>query len=189
MNIGYAAPASSGPPSYGRGAIAFHWTIALLVVWVGALGLLHDSWPKTAQAFWINVHAVSGLTLWILLIARYGWRIAHAPPSLPADIGTVYRRLSAAAHWGLYALLFITPIIGAVTFIWHGRTLDLGLFKVGFGIAKNRAIFGPTEDIHGYLAYALFALAGLHILAALWHHFVKRDGMLKRMWPAPAAKS
>lgn len=169
--------------SYGRAAIAFHWAVALLVVWVGSLGLLHDSWPKQSHLFWVNIHAVSGLALWILVVARFCWRIAHAPPSLPAHIGPPYRRLSFAAHWGLYALLFVTPIIGIVTFVWHGRVFDLGLFRVDFGIARNRAVFEPTEDVHGYLAYALFALAGVHILAALWHHFVRRDRLLERMWP------
>jgi cytochrome b561 len=81
-------------------------------------------------------------------------------------------------------LLFTTPIVGMVTFIWHGRQLDLGLLRINFGIASNRAVFEPTEDVHGYLAYILFALAGAHILAALWHQFVRRDGVLARMWPS-----
>ena len=176
--------------SYGRGAIAFHWVVALLVVWVGALGLLHDSWPKQTHLFWINIHALSGFALWLLVIARYGWRMAHPVPDLPDDVGPLYRRLSRAAHLTLYALLFVIPIIGIVTFIWHGRVLDLGFIRVNFGVASNRAVFEPTEDLHGYLAYALFALAGVHILAALWHHFVRRDGVLARMWPqlAPATE-
>ncbi len=49
---------------YGSGAIAFHWVMFLLVVWVGSLGLLHDSWLKRTQAFWINLHATLGLLLW-----------------------------------------------------------------------------------------------------------------------------
>jgi cytochrome b561 len=61
--------------------------------------------------------------------------------------------------------------------------LNFGVFALNLGVKKNRAIFGPTEDIHGYLAYALFALAGLHALAALWHRFVLHDGVLARMWP------
>jgi cytochrome b561 len=55
---------------------------------------------------------------------------------------------------------------------------------LNFGVKKNRAIFEPTEDIHGYLAYALFAIAGLHALAALWHQLVLHDGVLARIWPA-----
>ena len=62
------------PARYGRGAMAFHWTMFTLVVIVGVLGLLHDTWPKQTQAFWIGVHALIGLLLWVVLIARLGWR-------------------------------------------------------------------------------------------------------------------
>jgi cytochrome b561 len=177
-------PYQSTPESYGRGAIVFHWAVALLIVWVGFLGLMHDSWPKESHVFWINIHALFGLGLWSLVIARYWWRVTHTPPGLPTSIGPPYRHLSHTVHLCLYALLFITPIIGIVTFIWHGRVFDLGLFRVDFRVPSNRAVFGPTEDIHGYLAYALFALAGVHIAAALWHHFIRRDGILARMWPS-----
>lgn len=175
--------ARSKDESYGSGAIAFHWGMFLLVTVVGILGLLHDSWPKSTQGFWINIHAMLGLLLWVALIARFWWRTRHAPPALPAGVGSMSRRLSVPVHWALYALMFVTPIIGVVTFIWHGRVFDFGLFQVDFGIKSNRAIFHPTEDIHGYLAYALFALAGLHAAAALWHRFFLRDGVLGRMWP------
>lgn len=171
------------PARYGRGAMAFHWTMFTLVVIVGVLGLLHDTWPKQTQAFWIDVHALIGLLLWAVLIARLGWRLRHAPPILPDNLGWFARRLSSPVHWLLYTLLFITPILGFVTFVYHGRIFDFGLFQVNPGIAKNRAIFEPTEDIHGYLAYALFGLAGLHALAALWHQFYLHDGVLLRMWP------
>jgi len=93
------------------------------------------------------------------------------------------RRFATAAHAGLYALMFITPIVGAVTFIWHGRVFDFGLIQVDFAVRKDRATFEPTEDIHGYLAHALFALAGVHALAALWHQFIAHDGLLWRMSP------
>jgi cytochrome b561 len=181
--------ASNDALRYGAGAIAFHWVMFLLVVVVGTLGLLHDSWPKRTQAYWINVHAVIGLLLWLLLIARFWWRVRHPPPPLPADIGAVDRRVSQTVHGLLYALIFVTPFLGVVTFIWHGRIFDFGLFQVDFHVAKNHAVFGPTEDIHGYLAYGIFGIAALHALAALWHHFVKHDGVLRRMWPAaPAAR-
>jgi cytochrome b561 len=169
---------------YGSPAIAFHWISVVLVVTVGVLGLLHDSWPKKTQSFWINIHALIGLMVWVLVVVRFAWRRRHAPPPLPADTSTLVRRLSALVHGSLYALLFVIPIIGVVTFIWHGRAFDFGLFRVDFGVRSNRAIFHPTEDIHGYLAYALFTLVGIHVLAALWHQFVRHDGVLRRMWPS-----
>ena len=174
--------------SYGRIAIGFHWVMALLVVAVGILGLLHDSWPRSTQAFWINIHALIGLTVWLLVMARFGWRSTHRPPDLPPEVGEFSRRVSYVVHLLLYTLLFIIPIFGIVTFIWHGRVFDFGLFRVDFGVPRNRAVFHPTENVHGYLAYALFALIGLHILGALWHHFVRHDAVLQRMWP-PARRA
>jgi cytochrome b561 len=168
---------------YRPGAIAFHWTMFALVVIVGVLGLLHDSWSKQTQSFWINIHALIGLLLWFVLLARFAYRLRHAPPTLPAGIGALSRRFSSPVHLALYGLMFIIPMIGFVTFVYHGRVFNFGIFELNLGVKKNRAIFGPTEDIHGYLAYALFALAGLHALAALWHRFVLHDGVLARMWP------
>ena len=157
----------------------------VLVVCVGVLGLLHDSWPsKPMQRFWINIHAILGLLLWFTLMARFMWRRRHAPPPLMESVGPFSRRIQALVHFSLYALLFVTPIVGIITFVYHGRVFDFGIFKIDFGIKSNRAIFHPTEDLHGYLAYGIFALAGIHALTALWHQFILRDGLLNRMWPA-----
>jgi len=169
---------------YGSAAITFHWLMFALVVCVGSLGLLHDSWPdKASQRFWINIHALLGLLLWLLLFARLSWRLRHAPPAPAASAGLFAQRLAGMVHFLLYLLLFVIPIIGIVTFIYHGRVFDFGLFSVDLHVASNRAVFHPTEDWHGYLAYALFGLAGMHALVALWHQFVLRDGLLARMWP------
>lgn len=174
---------SAGAQRYGAWAITAHWALFVLLVVVGILGLLHDSWPKHSQAFWINVHALFGLSLWTLLILRFVGRLKYPPPPAAADLSVANAKLARAVHLTLYALLFIIPIFGIVTFIWHGRSLDLGLVQLKFGVAKNSAIFEPTEDIHGYLAYGVFGLAAAHALAALWHHFIKHDGVLRRMWP------
>src|ERR1700733_2877382 len=96
---------------YGTAAIAFHWISVVLVVAVGVLGLLHDSWSKDTQAFWINIHALIGLLVWVLVVARFTWRRRHAPPPLPADTGNLVRRLSGLVHGSLYALLLVIPII------------------------------------------------------------------------------
>ena len=188
-----AAQARPASPElrYTHGAMALHWIMAVLIVAVGVLGLLHDSWPRRSQAFWINLHALIGLLVWVLIVVRLWWRLRHPPPALPPEIGLLPRRLSSAAHLLLYLLVFIIPLVGIVTFVWHGRPFDFGLFRVDLGVRSNRAIFHPTEDVHGYLAYTLFALIGIHVLAALWHQFVGRNRLLQRMWPAaaPGARS
>ncbi|MBS0416095.1 MAG: cytochrome b [Proteobacteria bacterium] len=169
------------PGRYGTPAIVLHWLTFALVVIVGVLGLLHDDWPKQTQSFWINMHAVLGTFLWLMLLARLTWRIRQPPPPAAANLSRFALRFSSPVHMALYALLFVIPLVGFVTFVYHGRVFDFGFFQIDFGIEKNRAVFHPTEDIHGYLAYALFALATLHAAAALWHHFYLRDGVLQRM--------
>jgi cytochrome b561 len=181
------APGTPAELRYTHGAMVLHWIMAVLIVVVGVLGLLHDSWPRRSQAFWINVHALIGLLVWVLITVRLWWRRTHPPPALPPEVGVLPRQLSSAVHLLLYLLVFVTPLVGIVTFIWHGRAFDFGLFRVDFGVHKNRAIFHPTEEIHGYLAYTLFALIGIHLLTALWHQFVRRDRLLQRMWPAAAS--
>jgi len=155
--------------------------MAVLILIVGTLGLLHDSWPHATQAKWVNIHALIGLAVWLLLMLRLAWRLSHPPPDLPPDVGEFSRRTSYPVHLLMYLLLFVIPVFGIITFIWHGRVFDFGLIRIDPHVRSNRAIFHPTEDIHGYLAYALFGLIGLHALAALWHHFVRRNRLLLRI--------
>jgi len=171
---------------YGEGAIAFHWLAAALVVFLGVLGLSFDFIPREARPFWINLHVCVGLIYFALVLARLAWRAGHRPPDLPPDIGEFTRRTSVAAHHLLYALMIVIPVIGVVARVWHGRAFDYGLFQLDFGVASDPAVFKPAEKIHQLLAYALFALAGAHAAAALWHHYVRRDGVLLRMMPGGA---
>lgn len=168
---------------YGSTAVAFHWAVAALVVFLGTLGLLFDDIPKESRAFWINVHGCVGLVYFALVIARLVWWTSHKPPDLPPDIGEFDRRFSLAAHHLLYALMVLIPIFGFVAFVWHGRVFDYGLARLNFGVASNRDVFHPAEEVHQLLAYCLFGLAALHAAAALYHHFVRRDGVLLRMLP------
>ncbi len=83
---------------------------------------------------------------------RLGWRLSHRPP----DIGELSRRTSYPVHLLLYLLSWLIPVFWIITFIWHGRVFDFGLFQIDRHVQKDRAVFPPTEEIHGYLAYVLF---------------------------------
>jgi cytochrome b561 len=178
-----AAKQSVAPASarYGAAAITFHWTAAALIVFLGSLGLLFDDIPREARPFWINVHVCVGLFYLASVIARLLWRATHKVPDLPPDVGEFSRRTSFAVHHLLYVLMLLIPLIGVVARVWHGRSFDYGIFQLNFGVASNPAVFHPAEKIHQLLAYALFALAGLHAAGAVYHHFVRRDGILLRM--------
>jgi cytochrome b561 len=169
------------PARYGAGAVTFHWTAAALIVFLGALGLLFDDIPREARPFWINVHVCVGLFYFALVIARLLWRATHKAPDLPPDVGEFSRRTSFAVHHLLYVLMLLIPVIGVVARVWHGRSFDYGVFQLNFGVASNPAVFHPAEKIHQLLAYALFVFAGVHAVGAVYHHFVRRDGILLRM--------
>ena len=86
---------------YDSGAIAFHWTVAAFILFLGVLGLLFDDMPKPMRPFWINVHGSVGLVYLALVVARLAWRIGHPPPRLPADVGEFSRRTSADAPFAI----------------------------------------------------------------------------------------
>ena len=130
---------------YGSTAVAFHWAVAALVVFLGTLGILFDDIPKESRPFWINIHGCVGLVYFVLVIARLGWRASHKPPDLPPDIGEFDRRFSLAAHRLLYALMVLIPIFGFVAFVWHGRAFDYGLARLNFGVASNCGVLSPRR--------------------------------------------
>ena len=164
-------------------AIFLHWTSFALVLFVGVLGLSFGSIPRPNRLFWINIHAVFGLAVLALALARVFWRMRSPPPPYPEGVSALTTRLSKPVHHLLYTLMVVLPLVGIVAFVWHARVFDFGLFKLDFGVASNKPVYEAAEEIHEMLAYSLFGLAGLHGLAALWHHFVQKDLILARMWP------
>ena len=164
-------------------AISLHWSIAILVAFLATLGLLFDDLPRASQPYWINIHAVVGLLFFALVILRALWRRASPPPPLPGEFDEFSRRYSHPIHMLMYAIMLAIPPLGIVAFIWHGRVFNFGLFTLNFGVKSDRTVFHPAETYHLYLVYLLLALIALHILAALWHQFVRKDHILLRMMP------
>ena len=171
------------PPRYDRVAIALHWVVAILIAAVGAVGLMFDNVLHPAKAFWLNLHAIFGLVLFGFILARTTWRLTHPAPALPPGTSMITALSAKVLHRLMYLLMLAIPLIGLISFLWHARVFDFGLFRLDPSIAANRAISRPTQTLHAWLTYALIAALALHVLAALWHHFVLRDGLLARMMP------
>lgn len=168
---------------YSRGAIAFHWTIAALVLANLTIGILHDSLPKAWQAMWW--HKSIGVTVLVLSIGRLAWRLAHRPPPLPIAMSPWERITSKAVHWAFYLLLFVMPLTGWIfssnpeklrPFSWFGL-VSLPMLPVSSGFAA------AAKEAHELLGWTMAALVALHVAAALRHHFLLRDHVLGRMLP------
>ena len=175
---------SASESSYTTPAMAFHWLLALALLMSFAVGLYMADLPLSPQQLKLyNWHKWAGVTILALSVARLLWRLKHRPPAdLPMPAWQA--RASHLTHAGLYLLFFAVPLVGwayssAAGFpvVWFG-VLPLPDF-----VPVDKALAEAIKPWHGALAWALAALAALHVAAALKHHFVDRDGLLARMSP------
>ncbi len=164
-------------------AQAMHWLIALVIFGMFALGLSFDSVPRGTKTWWVNIHTTVGLVLFAFVLFRLFYRIGHKPPPPPQGTSDFIRKAGAASHHLMYLFLIVIPIVGVVAYVWHARVFDFGLFKIDFQVANAKSVYEPAEDLHKYLVFTFMGLVALHFLASLWHHFIKKDGMLWRMIP------
>lgn len=171
---------------YSRGAIAFHWTIAALIIFNLWLGLGHDALPETWKV--MPVHKAVGVTILVLTLARIGWRIAHPAPPLPAHLPGWERAAAHGSHFLLYAFMLIMPLSGwAMVSGVKRRPLEwFGLFDILY-LPVSQGLADVGHDVHELLGWGFVALILLHIGAALRHHFLLRDNVLLRMLPGRSA--
>jgi cytochrome b561 len=175
---------------YGALAMAFHWAIFLLVLVQFALGIVGAQLaPGFDKLVTLARHKSIGLSIFALVALRLGWRLISPPPPLPADMQRGQRRLAHASHALLYVLLFALPISG-----WLFSSAS-GISVSWFGIVALPDLVQPSKPlaqalvrVHAGLAIALALLVSMHVSAAIWHHAVRRDDVLRRMLPGGKAR-
>lgn len=174
---------------YTRTAISLHWLIAILVFSGWGLGWwAHDLPASPDKARYFSWHKWIGVTVFLLALARAGWRATHAAPPLPATTAPWQASAARVSHFLLYVLMLVLPLSGWLMSSAKGfQTVYFGVIPLPDLLAKNEPLGKLLSEIHEQLAYALAALVGLHAAAALKHHFVDKDGVLRRMLPALGA--
>jgi cytochrome b561 len=129
-------------------------------------------------------HKSVGMTVLMLAILRLLWRLKNPPPPLPSGMSRIEQIGARATHLVFYVLLFAMPLTGWMMSSAKNYSVSwFGLFTWPNLIGKNEAAFDFLRTTHDTLSYVLFAVAVLHILAALKHHFWDRDDVLVRMLP------
>ena len=141
-----------------------YWGMTVLAVLVGVFGLVRDSCLATALMSRSRVHALFGLLLAGLVIARFYWWLKHSPPAQKADIRRFSRRLSRPIYWVLYLVIGAKLIIAIVNSMWHGGTLDFGLLLDNDG-AQDLDIYKSAADFRAILVCGLIALTLIRGLA------------------------
>ncbi|RXZ36594.1 cytochrome b [Oxalobacteraceae bacterium CAVE-383] len=171
---------------YGGIAILLHWLIALMIIGTFTLGLVMVDIPglTPAKLKYFSWHKWSGVTILALACLRLLWRLTHAAPPYPSSMPRWQIGAAHLTHFLLYLLIFAVPLSG------YFYTLSAGVPVVYFGIFPLPVVIGPHPEwkaalklTHYVLNMTLLAFVCLHVLAALKHHFIDRDEVLKRMLP------
>lgn len=173
-------------PAYDATAKTLHWLVAALVLSQFVVAwLMPGIGRNTPPSALVNLHFSLGVAILIVVAIRVAYRLAR-PVALDMPGSPLWeRRLAHATHIAFYVLLLAGPVLGWASASAHQLPVTLfGLFALP-DIAAPKARWALTAgDIHTYAMWCLLGLVGLHAAAALYHHFIRHDGVLRRMLPA-----
>jgi cytochrome b561 len=171
---------------YTKPAILLHWLIALLIIAAFSLGLTMVDIPglTPTKLKYFSWHKWLGVTVLAFVCVRLLWRLTHAAPAYPQHMPQWQQQAAHGLHGLLYLLMFAIPVSGYLYSLAAGvPVVYLGLFPLPVFMAPNPELKPLLKLAHYWLNMALLAAFCLHVLAALKHHFIDRDGILKRMLP------
>lgn len=168
---------------YGILTKILHWLLAVLIILMLLVGVAmiyttHSLWQKNLFMF----HKSLGLTILVLMILRLLWRINNVAPGLPAHVRKWQRIVAHASHKLFYFLLILMPLDGWILSMSAGHPPSFfGLFMVPSFVPINKNVMRVAAIVHEALAWAILGLLIVHVLAAIKHHFIDKDDILKRM--------
>jgi cytochrome b561 len=169
---------------YSAPAIALHWLLALMIAGSFVVGLVMTDMafsPTRLKLF--NWHKWAGVVILALSALRLAWRLFHAPPA-PLAAPAWQQRAAHAAHGALYVLFFAVPLAGwAYTSAAGFPVVLFAVLPLPDFVPVNRELAETLKTAHHLFAYALAAMVLLHVVAALKHQFIDRDGLMLRMMP------
>ena len=175
-------------PGYDSTAKGFHWLIVALVLTQFVIAWLMPGIGRdTKPTLLVNLHFSFGVVILAVMAIRLAHRLFHPVPLDMADSPSWERRVAHASHVLFYVLLVIGPVLGWASASAHSLPVSV------FGLVTLPDIAAPKArwallagDVHTYSMWTLLGLIGLHAAAALFHHFVRHDGVLQRMLPSRA---
>lgn len=162
-----------------------HWLMAALLIGLLALGFYMSDLPLSPEKLQLYAwHKWAGVTAFILLAIRLLWRATHRPPALPASMSATAQRMAHLGHLALYALMIAIPLSGWLMSSAKGfQTVYFGVLPIPDLLAKNPELGELLATLHGGLNLLLVLTVLGHAAAALKHHFVDKDDVLRRMLP------
>jgi cytochrome b561 len=184
------AGSTSSDPTYSQAARRFHWwTVAFVLVqiplglYMAYRGNVQKIFDATTN-FLYSSHKLLGMIILLLVLARLIYRLTHGAPPDEPTIEPWQKVAGHANHWGLYLLLIAVPIGGWIGVSLYPALDIFGWFSLPGLVSPDQAMATKVFYYHFLGALAIVMLVGLHVSAALFHYFIRKDGVLRRMLPS-----
>jgi cytochrome b561 len=179
------SPMKPDPSHFNLLARLLHWSMAVLILTMLFVGVIMVA-SLTLRPALIDLHRPLGIAILLLALVRLGNRLSHRPPPLPADLPALQKFAAVASHWVLYALMLAMPLIGWAMLSAGGYPVVMfGSVHLPAIVPHSPGLYAPLRAAHGLLAYLLFATVLVHLSAALYHAWVRRDGVFQAMARGP----
>jgi cytochrome b561 len=160
--------------------VALHWLLALMIIGLLCLGFFVLANMPNTDPNKLDIlvwHMAGGMFVLVLMVLRFIIHIKSARPAKAATGSLLLDRLASVAHYGLYLIVFLMIATG-----WSTGWLISGVFQPNGGSLPSSFAVFPSFQAHAVLAALLAFLIAAHIAAALYHQFVLKDGLFRRMW-------
>ena len=166
-------------------AIALHWLIAVAILGTFLLGqYMTNLQLSPAKLKLYSYHKWIGVTIFLLVLFRIAWRLAHRPPLPPASMPAWQHSAASIAHFLLYALTLAIPVSGWLMSSASGfQVVYLGVIPIPDLLAKSKDAAQQLKQLHEALNWLMVLVVAMHVAAALKHHLMDRDDVLRRMLP------
>lgn len=173
---------------YSAAARHLHWLTVAFVFCMVPIGVImadrgeRNIWDATTNALYSG-HKLAGFILMFILVARLAYRLVKGAPPDEPTLEPWQKLVSHLTHWAIYALLFGMVISGWVGVSLYPSLEIFGLFSLPGVVSPNQNAAATAFLLHKLFAFALIGLVAMHIGASLFHHFIRKDGVLRRMLP------
>ncbi len=183
-------PMTGSIQRYGRMSMSLHWVMVVLIIIMYTLGWYMVDLPKGDERhFFFTTHKSIGLTVAMLAVLRIFWRQICDLPGKPEGMPRWKWVVAELTHGLLYVMMFLQPLTGYLSSSYSGyKTRYFGI-PLPQWAAKDQVLNELLTEFHVICSLVLLGLIVLHVLAALSHLMLLKDGVFQRMWPAPRGRS
>ena len=168
---------------YGSLSKWLHWLIVIGIAVILYMGLQQAGMERGPEKSELRVvHGSIALIVLLLMTVRLVWRVMNKTPAHPDGMPGWQRVSATLVHWGIYIAVFAQLLSGPITIATGGRPVPFfGLFSFSLPVEQTEEAHHFWEDVHGFSWKIVATIVVVHILGALYNHFIARNDALRRM--------